>query len=196
MEPAEVKEHTTLILNGACAGDRVASERLLEVVYQELRALAASHLMRERTGHTLQPTALVHEAYLRLIDQTRVQWQGRAHFMAVAATMMRRILVDHARTRNATKRGGDSARVPLDGLEAAGSLLDVLAGGVDVEALDLALKDLASLDERQVRVVEMRFFAGLDVAGTAEVLGVSERTVKEDWRFARVWLRQRLGRDA
>lgn len=145
----------------------------------------------ERGGHTLQPTALVHEAYLRL-SQQRTEWESPSHFLAIAATAMRRVLVDHARARNTAKRGGGaptSADSAAAGLEAWLSLVDA----IDVEAIDKALEKLAALDERQARVVEMRFFGGMEVAAVAAVLGVSERTVKSDWRVARAWLRRELG---
>jgi RNA polymerase sigma-70 factor, ECF subfamily len=174
-KPMSSTADSTLILNSACAGDPSGAQRLSELVYYELRALAASQLSRERSDHTLQPTALIHEAYLKLVDQTRVHWNGRQHFLSVAAIVMRRILIDHARIRNADKRGGGEVNVPLDQVGAAAPFLDAMTGDVDVEALDRALKELAALDERQAKVVELRFFAGLDVAQTAEVLGVSER---------------------
>jgi RNA polymerase sigma factor (TIGR02999 family) len=185
----------THLLNLAATGDNHASARLLDLLYEELRALAAAQMARERTDHTLQPTALVHEAYLKLVDQAQVQWQGKSHFMALAATMMRRILVDHARIHKAAKRGGSEraeGRVSFEQAEAAIATFDTLNPGLDMEALDAALKELAALDERQAKVVDLRFFAGLDVIQAAEVLGVSERTVKNDWRFARAWLAERL----
>jgi RNA polymerase sigma-70 factor (ECF subfamily) len=183
-------EAATRILSDLRAGDGSSANKLVPLVYNELRALAASKLSQERAGHTLQPTALAHEAYLKLIDQTRVEWQGRAHFLAVAAEVIRRILVDHARAHQAAKRGG-GRRLSLNtaGVEAAAALP---AAGIDLLDLDVALAELATLDHRQARGVELRFFGGLDVRETAEVLGVSERTVKGDWRIARAWLRDRL----
>jgi len=162
---------------------------LMPVVYHELRGLAAGYLRRERTDHTLQPTALVHETFLRLLDQDRVAWQSRAHFLAVAASMMRRVLVDYGRRQKAQKRGGGAARVALDPNVAEGSRgLDEL----DVLALDQALDGLAALDEQQARIVELRAFAGLSVEETAEVIGVSPATVKRHWAFALAWLKTQL----
>jgi len=157
------------------------------VVYSELRGIAQSHLRRENPGHTLSPTALVHEAYLKLIEIEHVAWQDRAHFFAVAARQMRRILIDHARSRGRAKRGGDAVKVPLD--EAA----EIPA--LDTEGLlmlDDALARLEAMNERQCRVVEFRCFVGLSVEETAEVLGTSPTTVKRDWAFARAWLNREL----
>jgi RNA polymerase sigma factor (TIGR02999 family) len=160
---------------------------LTEAVYAELRALASYFLQRERAGHTLQPTALVHEAYLKLADKTRINWRSKAHFVAVAAEAMRRVLVDHARSFRADKRGGGRARIPLEaGILAPGTEVDLLA-------LDDAINKLAALDARHARVVELRFFGGLSVEQAAEVLGVSTRTVEADWSLARAWLRQEIG---
>ena len=164
-------------------GDARAREEMLPLVYDELRRLASWHLARERPGHTLQPTALVHEAYLRLIDQQQVDWRNRAQFIGVAAVMMRRILVTHARGRNAAKRGGAVQRVPLSDIDPAGSELNV-----DVIMLHDALDQLHALDERKSRVVELRFFGGLSTDEIAEVLQISPVTVKRDWTFARAWL--------
>ncbi|MDQ3754169.1 MAG: sigma-70 family RNA polymerase sigma factor [Acidobacteriota bacterium] len=164
-------------------GDRDVLNELLPLVYNELRQLAAKYLRREREGHTLQPTALVHEAYLRLIDQKQVRWQNRAHFFGVAAQMMRRILVDHARTHNAEKRGGEFQLLSLD------ENIDVSATpAADLVALDDALNRLAAIDEQKSRIVELRFFGGLSVEETAEVLGVSTPTIKRQWRMAKAWL--------
>ena len=182
-------EHITGILNDLSGGDETAADRLLPLVYDELRRLATHCLQQERPGHTLQPTALVHEAYLRLIDQTRTDWTGRAHFRAVASTMIRRILVDHARTRDRHKRGGGRERVSLD---VAAASFDVVPDDVDLIALDEALDQLGELNERQRRVVELRYFGGLGVEEAAHVLGISPSTVKTDWRLARAWLKQRL----
>jgi RNA polymerase sigma factor (TIGR02999 family) len=168
-------------------GDKEALDRLLPLVYDELRQLAASYLRRERGNHTLQPTALVHEAYFRLVDQRDAAWQNRSHFFGVAAHLMRLILVDHARARSAEKRGGDAVRVPLDDLFRAAKQNDT-----DVLALDEALSRLAALDAQQVRVVELRYFGGLNVEETAEALGISAATVKRDWSVARMWLRREL----
>lgn len=179
----------TVLLGNLAQGDGSATDRLLPLIYDELRALAAIRLRQERPDHTLQPTALAHEAYLKLIDQTRVNWQSKAHFMAIAAQVIRRILIDHARAHAADKRGGAGERTML-----TDSLAVSAEPPLDLLDLDTALKDLESLDARQAKVVELRFFAGLDVPQTAEALGVSERTVKSDWRFARAWLRERINR--
>lgn len=156
-------------------------------VYEELRRIAAAHLRREAPGHTLQATLLADEAFIRLIDQSRVEWKGRAHFMAVASEIIRRLLVDHARLRRAGKRGAGWERVALH--EDAAS---VARHEVDLVELDDELNALRALNERQARVVELRFFGGLSVEEAAEVLGVSPRTVKGDWMVARAWLRERL----
>ncbi len=168
-------------------GKETAQEELLALVYGELRRLAARKLELERQGHTLQPTALVHEVYLRLVDQTRVEWQNRAQFFAIAAQTMRRILVDHARRHQAKKRGAAATHVVFDE-----SLQTPSSKDVDVLALNDLLKDLAELDERQSRIVEMRFFGGLQVKEIAEVLSISPATVKRDWSTARAWLYQQL----
>lgn len=177
---------TEMLLELKDGGD--ISARLLPLVYDELRRLAQSYLRSERPDHTLQPTALVHEAYLRLVDQSRVEWQSRAHFYAVAAQMMRRILIDHARSHATEKRGGSGKRLSLD--EAA-FLPEERAA--DLVALDEALKQLAATDERKSRVVELRFFGGLSVKETAEVLGVHVATVERDWVVAKAWLYREVG---
>ena len=171
-------------------GDRSAFDRLVPLVHEELRRLARRQMGRERRGHTLQTTALVNEAYLRLIDVSRVRWQDRAHFFAMSASLMRRILVEHARSRQSLKRGGDLQKVSLE--EAIG-----VSGerGVDLIALDDALQTLAAVNARKSQVVEMRFFGGLTVEETAEALGVSPRTVMNDWTLAKVWLLRELDRD-
>jgi len=172
-------------------GDTAALDDVLRAVYQELRRMADRYLRLERTGHTLQPTALVHEAYLRLIDQTQVSWQNRAHFFGVAAQMMRRILVDHARTKQRDKRGGPVRPLSLD------EVVDVTKGRAsDLVALDEALESLTAIDPRKGRVVEMRFFGGLSVEETAEVLDVSPQTVLRDWKLAKAWLYKELKSDA
>ena len=174
-------------------GDEGALNALLPLVYDEMRRLAGSYLRNEGAGHTLQPTALAHEAYMRLLDQRQVSWQNRAHFMGLAAQAMRRILVDHARRRDAQKRGGGAMRVTLEDADAAGEAVSsALPLDVPVEELDQALDRLASLDERQARVVELRFFTGLSIEETGEALGVSPATVKRDWTLARAWLHREL----
>jgi RNA polymerase sigma-70 factor (ECF subfamily) len=163
--------------------DKRALDQMLPVVYEELHRLASHYISRESPGHTLQPTALVHEAYLRLVDQRRVDWRNRAQFLGVAASMMRRILVNHARDRAARKRGGNPERVSL-------SLVESPSGRPDVEliALEEALQRLAALDERKSKVVELKFFGGLTIEEIAEVLGISGATVEREWAFARAWL--------
>jgi len=171
-------------------GDPDALERLMPLVFEDLRQLARKQFRRESEAHTLQPTALVHEVYVRLVGQRKVEWQNRAQFFAFAAMLMRRILVDHAKARHAAKRGGKVRKLPLEeGLTVAG---DDGAGDVDVVALDRALTDLAAIDPRQARIVDMRFFVGLTQEETAEVLEVSVTTVKREWRSARLWLFQRI----
>jgi RNA polymerase sigma-70 factor (ECF subfamily) len=186
----EDDDHTEA-LTASAAGDCEAASRLLPQVYDELRAIAATYMQRERAEHTLQPTALVHEAYMRLIDIERIDWQGRNHFLAMAATQMRRILVNHARDRGAQKRGGGQTLVTLNE-DAAVADVDT----VEMLALDEALQKLGAASPRQGRVAEMRLFAGLKVDEIANVLEVSARTVKMDWRVARAWLRRELGRPA
>lgn len=180
-------EEVTARLAELTRGDGAALERLLPVVYDELRRLAASWLRKERAGHTLQPTALAHEAFLRLVNQREVAWQNRAHFLGVAAQAMRRILVDHARRRRALRRGGGLERVTL---RADGA---VEAPEVAFEDLDRALCALAERSARQSRVVELRYFGGLTIEETAEVMAISPMTVKRDWTLARAWLFRELG---
>ena len=170
-------------------GDSGAFDRLLPIVNAELRRLARRHLARERPGHTLQPTALVNEAYLRLVDVRKLRWESRAHFFAMAARIMRRILVDHARARDSAKRGGDVARVSLNE-----ALAVSVAPDHDLMALDEALTRLEKVHPRKSRVVELRFFGGLSVEESAEALHVSTDTVKRDWRFAKLWLLRELRR--
>jgi RNA polymerase sigma factor (TIGR02999 family) len=172
-------------------GDREALDALMPLVYTELRRIAHHYLQNERPGHTLQSTALVHEAYVRLTDQDFPQWQNRAHFFAVAAQLMRQILVDYARSHRAAKRGGSVCRLTLDEAEEVPQPMDV-----DVVALDEALRTLAKMDEQQSRVVELKFFAGLSIEDTSEVLGISSSTVKRDWITARAWLYRELDRSA
>lgn len=179
-------------------GDEKALAELFPVVYDELRKIAAGYMRRESAGHTLQATALVNEAYFRLVDQKAVEWQNRAHFYGVAAQIMRRILVDHARARLAEKRGGGVTRLALDdaiekgfGMAEGQGLWDG-QGGPDLVLLDDALNELAKINERQAKVVEMRFFGGLSVEETAEALKTSPATVKRDWNFARAYLLKEL----
>ena len=177
----------TRILKRASCGDDSAVKRLMPMVYAELRALAESYLRQERPDHTLQATALVHEAYVRLIKQEDVEWQSRAHFFAVAAQAIRRILVDHARGHQRAKRGGDRQRVRLDEDMAVAQ-----QGDLDLLALNEAMEKLSDFHERAARVVELRFFGGLSRQEVAQFLGVSLRTVGDDWRLARAWLRREL----
>ena len=177
----------TQLLREWSGGRQEARDELLGLVYEPLRAIAGRHLNREREGHTLQPTALVHELYLKLVDQRRVAWNDRAHFFAVAAQVMRRILVDHARRRNSDKRGG--GLVPLT----IGAALDLAAAeNFDVVALDVALENLEKIFPQQARIVELRFYAGLTIDETASVLGVSAATISREWTMARAWLRRAL----
>lgn len=169
-------------------GNSAAMDELLPYVYDELRRRAARYLRRERVNHTLQATALVHEAYLRLVDQKAVQWKDRGHFFAVAAQAMRRILVDHAKHKNRAKRGGELADVQLDSaVENA-----ILQSNVDIEALDEALSRLAVIDPDQERLVELRFFAGLSLEEAAEVMSISRATAAREWQVAKSWLHREL----
>jgi RNA polymerase sigma-70 factor (ECF subfamily) len=185
MAPPAMSEsdEVTLLLSALTRGDDGAASKLIPVVYDELRRLAGSYMRRERVDHTLQATALVHEAYLKLIEQRSINWQSRAHFFGVAAQLMRRILIDHARGHSRQKRGGEQQKVSLDEIfvfseKRADELL----------AVDDSLNQLAKIDPRQARVVELRFFGGLSVEEAAEVLGVSPKTVKRDWSVAKAWL--------
>jgi RNA polymerase sigma factor (TIGR02999 family) len=168
-------------------GDEAAFERLIPLVHAELRRIARRHMGHERNGHTLQPTALVNEAYLKLIDAQHVQWQDRAHFFAMSSRLMRRVLVDAARARGYQKRGGGAHQVTLDERRVGAK-----EPAADVVALDDALTALAAIDERKSQVVEMRYFGGLSIEETAEALGVSVRTVKRDWTMAKLWLLREL----
>jgi RNA polymerase sigma factor (TIGR02999 family) len=176
----------TVLLGRLQSGDRAGLPELIQVVYPELRRVAGGLLRRERPGHILQPTALVHETYVRLVDHDQHNWQNRSHFFGAAAQLMRRILVDHARASQAQKRGGNGVR--------AVRVPDVIASepSVNVLALDRALDRLEQVSPRQVRIVELRYFAGLSVSETAEALGMTTRTVDRDWAAARVWLRRQL----
>ena len=181
------QEGVTQLLKAWNEGDQTAREKLMPLVLDELRRLAGNYLRRERANHTLQPTALVNEAYLRLVDQ-KARWQNRAQFFGVAAQLMRRILVDHARVHQAQKRGGsDQQRLSLADAEGVADKPDV-----DLLALHEALNELAELDPQQARIVELKFFGGLSIEETAEVLGVGHATVERDWKMARAWLRSKL----
>jgi RNA polymerase sigma factor (TIGR02999 family) len=177
----------TQMLEDHAAGKSGVAERLLPQVYDQLRALAGSYLKRERPGHTLQPTELVHEAYMRLVDDTRISWAGKTHFFAIAAMHMRRILVDSVRACRAQKRGGGLAKVTLDD-----HIVISHARSLGILELNEALEKLGRLNERQARVVDLRFFGGLNVEETAFVLRVSKATVKQDWRMARAWISREL----
>ena len=179
----------TSLLTAWCEGDQAALERLVPLVYAELRRVAHRQMAAGRRRDELQTTALIHEAYIRLIDVRRVRWQNRAHFFAVSAKLMRQALVDAVRTRGAQKRGGGVLHVALDE-----ALVPAPERGSELIALDAALDALARVDVRKSRVVELRYFGGLSVKETAEVLGVSEQTVTRDWRMARLWLGRELGR--
>jgi RNA polymerase sigma-70 factor, ECF subfamily len=188
MSRLRTPEGVTQLLLKWSNGDRAALDELMPLVYDELRRLAGGYLKRERSDHTLQPTALVNEAYLLLVDQRHARWQNRAQFIGVAAQMMRRILVDHARAHQAIKRGGPNFTVAL-------SQADYFASRADVDLLAIhdALDRLAAIDPQQSRIVELRFFGGLTIEETAEVLKVSHATVERDWKMARAWLRRELG---
>jgi RNA polymerase sigma-70 factor, ECF subfamily len=179
--------HASRLLAESAAGNHRALEDLLPLVYRELRLIARRYLRAERRDHTLQPTALVHEAFLRLVGQERAVWKGRGHFVAVAAQAMRRILVDHARRHRADKRGGGAEVLPIEGFEEL-----AVAPGVDLVGLDEAMTRLEQLDPRAARVVEQRYFAGASVEETAEALDVSPMTVMRDWKMARAWLQREL----
>lgn len=188
MKPSPSQEVTKL-LRAWSQGDNAALDELYQIVYGELRRLAHRYMSRETAGHTLQTTALVNEAYLRLADAKDMNWQDRAHFFAVSANVMRRILIDEARARRAERRGGDNLTIALD------EALDVGNGeDLDLIALDLALQGLARINHRQSQVVELRYFGGLSVEETAEVLKVSADTVMRDWRFAKAWLKREMVR--
>jgi RNA polymerase sigma factor (TIGR02999 family) len=167
-----------------------SSEALLKLVYTELHRQAHRYLQKERAGHTLQTTALVHEAYLKLVDQKSVAWESRSHFFAIAATMMRRILIDYAKTKHRVRRGGVNSDLPLENA----LTISISETDFDLLALDEALNRLAAKEAQLAKVVELRFFSGLDVIETAEVLGLSESTIKRDWRMAKAWLHRELTR--
>jgi RNA polymerase sigma factor (TIGR02999 family) len=189
--PESTPSDVTQLLVAWGAGDAAAAERLVPAVYAELRRQAARAMRREGCENTLQTTALVHEAYLRLVDQRRVVWRSRAHFFGVAAQLMRRILVDHARGRHAAKRGGGLQQLAL--VDADAAIPAAAEVGVEVIALHEALERLAALDPAQARLVELRYFGGLSIEETADALDVSPATVKREWAIARAWLRRELG---
>jgi RNA polymerase sigma-70 factor, ECF subfamily len=177
------REDITLLLAELAKGNQDAASKLIPLVYNELRRLAGGYMRRERPDHTLQATALVHEAYLKLVEQRVVSWQGRAHFFGIAAQMMRRILIDHARGHLRDKRGAGQKALPIDE-----ALVFAPEQSAELVRLDQSLENLAKMDPRQARIVELRFFAGLTVEQTAEILGVSAKTVKRDWSMAKAWL--------
>lgn len=183
--PASPNEVTELLIKWS-QGDKAALDELMPVIHSELRRLARRYMARERPGHTLQTTALINEAYLRLVDQRGVDWQDRAHFFAVAAQIMRHVLVDHARKYQSDKRGGGAQKVPLDEVIVANQ-----QRAAELVTLDQALTDLATLDPRQSQIVELRFFGGLTVEETAEVLKIAPITVMREWRTAKAWLRDK-----
>jgi RNA polymerase sigma factor (TIGR02999 family) len=185
--PTPSREEVTDLLNDWSNGDQEALNRLMPLVYAELRRLASRYLRHERPGHTLQTTALVHEAYLKLVDQKNASWENRVQFFAAAAKVMRHILVDYARSRRAFKRGGDYCRLSLDEAVISSKEKDP-----DLLTLNEALNNLAAIDSQQSRVVELRVFGGLTVEETAEALGVSPRTVKREWSMAKAWLHKQI----
>ncbi|HEY0051420.1 MAG TPA: sigma-70 family RNA polymerase sigma factor [Pyrinomonadaceae bacterium] len=189
-EPVRNSLQITQMLKKWSEGNQEVLDKLMPLVYEELRRQASRYLRRERANHTLQTTALIHEAYLKLIDQNQVEWQNRTHFFAIASQAMRRILVDYARERNRDKRGGAAENLPIE--EAA----FVVSPGknIDLVALDEALNRLAEFDERQARVVELRYFSGLSIDETADVLGISNVTVRRDWNMAKAWLHQQISK--
>lgn len=180
-------EEITRMLIAWNQGDERARDELMPRIYDELRRLARAHLRRERAGHTLQPTALVHEVFLRLVDQSQVNWQSRAHFFGAAARLMRQILINHAEARRAAKRGGDAERISLSDVDHF-----TVKQEIDLIALNEALKKLERIDPQQGRIVEMRYFSGLTIEEVAEALGVAPATVKREWSAARAWLRREL----
>ncbi len=189
--PSPPQEEVTELLVAWGNGNQEALDKLMPLVYEELRRLAHRYMGRENPGHTLQTTALVNEAYFRLVDQKHVHWQNRAHFFAISAQLMRRILIDHARSHRYAKRGGGAPRVSLD----EGAVV-VQEQAADLIALDDALKSLATIDERKSTIVELRFFGGLNVEETAEALKISTRTVMREWSLAKAWLYRTISNEA
>jgi RNA polymerase sigma factor (TIGR02999 family) len=209
MNKKDARGDVTRLLLQWRAGDEAALAALFPIVYDELRAVAQRHLRRERGEHTLQRTALVHEAFLRMVDQKHVDWQSRAQFFGIASQMMRRILVDHARKRSAAKRGGGAPPLDADAVLGEADDVDVSArvageapgdllhqADVDFEAIHVALERLEALDPRQVKLVELRFFGGLSIQEAADVIGVSPATAKREWAIARAWLQRELTAEA
>jgi RNA polymerase sigma-70 factor (ECF subfamily) len=184
---ARSSQQVTQLLAAWSSGDRAALDELMPLVHEELRRLAHHYISRERPGHTLQTSALINEAYVRLVDQKNIQWQDRAHFFGIAARLMRQVLVDYARKQSYAKRGGDVRRVPFNEV-----MIVSEERAAEVVALDAALKSLAEFDPRQSRIVELRFFGGLSIEETAEVLAVSPGTVMHDWTLAKAWLRRAI----
>ena len=178
----------TAMLKAWSKGESTQPDEVFPLVYDELHRRAHSYLRRERLGHTLQTTALIHETYLKLREQHNFEWESRAHFFAICATLMRRILVDYAKTKHRAKRGGGAVHVPVEGLMLSASKTD----GIDLLALDDALTRLAKLDPQQARIVELRFFSGFSIEDTAAVIGISPSSVKREWRAAKAWLRHEL----
>jgi RNA polymerase sigma-70 factor, ECF subfamily len=187
--PMEPRSEVTLLLRRLSAGDKSALNQLMPLIYGELHRLASSYMRREHPGHTLQTTALVHEAYLQLVGQENAHWENRDQFFGVAAQLMRRILVDHARAHYTAKRGGNLPRLSLDE-----AVVMAKERGGDLLAIDELLQRLAAIDPQQARIVELRFFAGLSVEETAHALSISDRTVKRDWAMAKAWLQRELQR--
>jgi RNA polymerase sigma factor (TIGR02999 family) len=187
------RENVTQLLVKWGEGDQKALDKLMPLVYSELRRLASNYLRRERQNHTLQPTALVNEAYLKLIDQRNPRWQNRAQFYGVAAQLMRRILVDHARQHQAAKRGGsDQQRLSITSAGQLGAKQLAAEPAIDLLALHEALEELTAFDPQQGRIVELKFFGGLSIEETAEIMGIGHATVERDWKMARAWLRRKL----
>lgn len=187
MDKYDKSQVTQWLTQSSAASRSKVADKLMPLVYDELRDLAHKYFRDERLDHTLQPTALVHEAYMRLVDQTQINWQGRTHFFAVCANAMRRVLIDHARARQRLKRGGDRKRVEMNSMIAVGDM-----DPIDMLALNDAIEKLSSLDEREANVVELRFFGGLGISEIANYLGVSKRTVEGDWAHAKAWLQVEL----
>jgi RNA polymerase sigma factor (TIGR02999 family) len=185
------QQDVTQKLQAWSEGNRDALDELIPIVYDELHKQASRYLKQERTGHTMQTTSLINEAYMKLVEHKDMRWQNRAHFFAIAATLMRRILIDHARTKYRDKRGGDDIKLPL---EEAAELAATDENNIDLITLDEALTRLAEIDEQAARVVELRYFADLNIEETAEVLHISPATVKRDWQTAKAWLRHELGK--